>query len=280
MRTGSAPAGGPSRRIERDAGRAPDHRRPGGRHRARGRGRRIAGDRPRAPRTRSSRSWRRCTREGTSSRRSPRSAARSSSATAPARAGGGRPDRRVPERQAADPDLFASASPSRPGTRWRTCEFAYVHDFGNRRGVHRHAARQGAELNGEPLDPEPAASSEARGRRPRVGAAGVDRARSRSSSRARSTGSASIGSDRALALLRRRRLASTAWRPTDTCRSVDAAAAQLIAREAGAFVSVLGYGGVEAPLDLDARYRVVAARTPERLETLVSGADRPRRPSA
>ena len=53
-----------------------------------------------------------------------------------------------------------------------------------------------------------------------------------------------------------------------TCRSVDAAAAQLIAREAGAFVSVLGYGGVEAPLDLDARYRMVAARTPEGLDTL------------
>jgi myo-inositol-1(or 4)-monophosphatase len=54
----------------------------------------------------------------------------------------------------------------------------------------------------------------------------------------------------------------------NTCRSVDAAAAQLIAREAGAFVSVLGYGGVEAPLDLDARYRVIAARTPEGLDTL------------
>jgi myo-inositol-1(or 4)-monophosphatase len=54
----------------------------------------------------------------------------------------------------------------------------------------------------------------------------------------------------------------------NTCRSVDAAAAQLIAREAGAFVSVLGHGGVEAPLDLDARYRIVAARTPEHLDTL------------
>jgi myo-inositol-1(or 4)-monophosphatase len=53
------------------------------------------------------------------------------------------------------------------------------------------------------------------------------------------------------------------------CRSVDAAAGQLIAREAGAFVSVLGHGGIEAPLDLDARFRVVAARTPENLETLV-----------
>ena len=67
--------------------------------------------------------------------------------------------------------------------------------------------------------------------------------------------------DRAVALLRGGRAGSTAWSTANTCRSVDAAAAQLIAREAGAFVSVLGYGGVEAPLDLDARYRLVAART-------------------
>ena len=56
---------------------------------------------------------------------------------------------------------------------------------------------------------------------------------------------------------------------TNICRSVDAAAGQLIAREAGAFVSVLGHGGIEAPLDLDVRFRLAAARTPEGLETLV-----------
>ena len=56
---------------------------------------------------------------------------------------------------------------------------------------------------------------------------------------------------------------------TDVCRSVDAAAGQLIAREAGAFVDFLKHGGIEAPLDLDARYRLVAARSPEHLETLV-----------
>jgi myo-inositol-1(or 4)-monophosphatase len=54
----------------------------------------------------------------------------------------------------------------------------------------------------------------------------------------------------------------------NVCRSVDAAAAQLVVREAGGFMSVLGYGGVEAPLDLDARYRIVAARTPEGLDLL------------
>ena len=55
----------------------------------------------------------------------------------------------------------------------------------------------------------------------------------------------------------------------DVCRSVDAAAGQLIAREAGAYVDFLKRGGIEAPLDLDARYRMVAARSPEHLETLV-----------
>jgi myo-inositol-1(or 4)-monophosphatase len=54
----------------------------------------------------------------------------------------------------------------------------------------------------------------------------------------------------------------------NVCRSVDAAAGQLLVREAGGFVSFLGYGGVEAPLDLDARYRLVAGRTPEALDLL------------
>ncbi len=55
----------------------------------------------------------------------------------------------------------------------------------------------------------------------------------------------------------------------NVCRSFDVAAAQLIAREAGAFVSVLGHGGIEAPLDMETRFRFAAARTPESLETLV-----------
>ena len=51
------------------------------------------------------------------------------------------------------------------------------------------------------------------------------------------------------------------------CRSVDAAAAQLIAREAGAAVEFSGCDG-EASLDLDARYHVTAALDPEMLEAL------------
>jgi myo-inositol-1(or 4)-monophosphatase len=54
----------------------------------------------------------------------------------------------------------------------------------------------------------------------------------------------------------------------NVCRSVDAAAGQLLVREAEGFVSFLGHGGVEAPLDLDARYRLVAGRTPEVLDLL------------
>jgi myo-inositol-1(or 4)-monophosphatase len=48
------------------------------------------------------------------------------------------------------------------------------------------------------------------------------------------------------------------------CRSVDAAAGQLIAREAGAQVAFAG-GGLDVPLDLDARYQVAAALDDELL---------------
>jgi myo-inositol-1(or 4)-monophosphatase len=52
------------------------------------------------------------------------------------------------------------------------------------------------------------------------------------------------------------------------CRSVDAAAAQLIAHEAGALVEFPGFGPGEAPLDLDARYHLTAALDEEMLATL------------
>jgi myo-inositol-1(or 4)-monophosphatase len=54
------------------------------------------------------------------------------------------------------------------------------------------------------------------------------------------------------------------------CRSVDAAAAQLLVRAAG---GVIDFGGLDlsaAPLGLDARYTVAAARRPERLATIVA----------
>ena len=52
------------------------------------------------------------------------------------------------------------------------------------------------------------------------------------------------------------------------CRSVDAAAAQLVAREAGAEVA-FGGAGLDVSLDLEARYHVAAALDPELLATVL-----------
>jgi myo-inositol-1(or 4)-monophosphatase len=50
------------------------------------------------------------------------------------------------------------------------------------------------------------------------------------------------------------------------CRAVDAAAAQLIVREAGGLVSFIAYDDpLAAPLDLEPHSPVIAARTPEGL---------------
>ena len=57
-----------------------------------------------------------------------------------------------------------------------------------------------------------------------------------------------------------------------TCRSVDAAAAQLVVREAGGLVSFPDAGDLAAPLDLDMRSRVLAAPTPELLEAAAAAA--------
>jgi myo-inositol-1(or 4)-monophosphatase len=55
-----------------------------------------------------------------------------------------------------------------------------------------------------------------------------------------------------------------------SCRSVDAAAAQLIVREAGGFVA-FGEGELsEAPLDLESRYPIAAANSEEGLATVRS----------
>lgn len=60
---------------------------------------------------------------------------------------------------------------------------------------------------------------------------------------------------------------------TRNCRSVDAAAAQLIAREAGARVEFAGLELSEAALDLSARYDVAAARTQDDLRALREAQD-------
>ena len=54
------------------------------------------------------------------------------------------------------------------------------------------------------------------------------------------------------------------------CRSVDAAAAQLIAREAGAAIAFGDLALEEAPLDLAVRYPMAAANSPEALQTVLA----------
>jgi myo-inositol-1(or 4)-monophosphatase len=55
------------------------------------------------------------------------------------------------------------------------------------------------------------------------------------------------------------------------CRAVDAAAAQLIVRESGGHVAFIAYDDpLAAPLDLEPRSPVIAARTPEGLEAVAS----------
>lgn len=57
------------------------------------------------------------------------------------------------------------------------------------------------------------------------------------------------------------------------CRSVDAAAAQLIVREAGGCVEFVGYELAEATLDLDARFACAAAMDPDHLQTVRAAQD-------
>ena len=57
---------------------------------------------------------------------------------------------------------------------------------------------------------------------------------------------------------------------TRPCRSVDIAAAQLIAREAGAEVRIGGFELAAAPLSLDARYQVVCALDAAQLDPLLA----------
>jgi myo-inositol-1(or 4)-monophosphatase len=58
------------------------------------------------------------------------------------------------------------------------------------------------------------------------------------------------------------------------CRSVDAAAAQLLVTEAGGAVEFAGFGLGEADLGLDARYAVMAARNEELLGSVRSAQER------
>jgi myo-inositol-1(or 4)-monophosphatase len=145
-------------------------------------------------------------------------------------------------------------------------EFGYVRDFGT--GEEFTATRaQGAELNGEPLDPEATGAQ--------LEVVGFEAARPEWVAPVAAQLEGKIYRMRMIGTIAVSLCYVAAGRfdgmvTTGPCRSVDAAAGQLIAREAGAFVDFLKHGGIEAPLDLDARYRMVAARAPEHLETLVT----------
>jgi myo-inositol-1(or 4)-monophosphatase len=152
-----------------------------------------------------------------------------------------------------------------PGPTMEDVEFGFVYDFGT---GEEYVARlgEGATINGDPLDAEnPGRGLEIVGfesARPEWIAPVAARLEGRVY-RLRIVGSIALS----LCYLAATRL--DGMLTANTCRSVDAAAAQLVAREGGAFVSVLGHGGLEAPLDLETRFRIAAARTPEGLETLV-----------
>jgi myo-inositol-1(or 4)-monophosphatase len=152
-----------------------------------------------------------------------------------------------------------------PGPTMEDVEFGFVHDFGT---GEEYVARlaEGATVNGEPLDAEnPGSGLEVVGfesAKPEWIAPVAARLEGKVF-RLRILGSIALS----LCYLAAARF--DGMLTANTCRSVDAAAAQLIAREGGAFVSVLGHGGLEAPLDLGQRFRIAAARTPEALETLV-----------
>jgi myo-inositol-1(or 4)-monophosphatase len=141
--------------------------------------------------------------------------------------------------------------------------FGFVHDFGA--GEEFTAVRgEGARLDGcriEPPEPAPLEVVGLESADPRwvVGAAEALQGRAY---RIRVLGSIAI----TLGYVACGRFdAMLSARP---CRSVDAAAAQLIAREAGAEVEFVGWELAAAGLDLETRYPVIAARTPEQLEVV------------
>ena len=136
-------------------------------------------------------------------------------------------------------------------------EFGFVHDFGADEEF--LAARgEGASLGGAPVRVARRRRRQARGGRPRVGRAGVGRCRRCAALRGKAYRLRVVGSIAITAayVAAGRFDAMLSLRP---CRSVDAAAAQLIVREAGGAVAFGELGLAEAPLDLDARYPIAAA---------------------
>jgi myo-inositol-1(or 4)-monophosphatase len=145
-------------------------------------------------------------------------------------------------------------------------EFAYVYDFGASEEF--VAARgEGARLNGAALSAEgPGHGIEVVGlesAEPGWLAPAIEVLRGKAF-RVRSVGAIAI----TLAYVASARF--DGMLTARACRSVDAAGGQLIAREAGALVEFEGLELAEAPLGLDARYRVAAGLDREGLELMLA----------
>lgn len=153
--------------------------------------------------------------------------------------------------------------------------FAYVYDFATNEEWVAHRGR-GAKLDGRPLSPERLNEIVTRAAASYTGGLGIVGFESAEPQLMQGAVDFLVG--RAYLLRVIGSIAITlcyvgaarmdAMLTSGTCRSVDAAAGQLIARECGALVAFEGLDLSEARLGLDARYRVVAARTKEALEVV------------
>jgi myo-inositol-1(or 4)-monophosphatase len=140
--------------------------------------------------------------------------------------------------------------------------FGYVYEFGA--GEEFIATRDGAELDGEPIQAPPGD--------------GLELVALEASKPERVVKAAEVLQDRAYRLRSPGSIAVDlcyvacgrfdGMMTTRGCRSVDAAAGQLIARVAGATLDFGDAALDEAPLDLSARYDLAAARTPSDLAVL------------
>jgi myo-inositol-1(or 4)-monophosphatase len=163
---------------------------------------------------------------------------------------------------------FAVAS----GPTMADVEFGYVYDFGaGEEFVARRGA--GAVLGGEPLTARQSDGLEVVGleaAKPELTLPFVEAIQG-SVYRLRGIGSIAI----TVAYVAAGRLdGMVSLRP---CRSVDAAAAQLIAREAGALLAFGDLGLEQAELGIEARYQIAAAATEDGLQTLLSAQAKGRR---
>jgi len=148
--------------------------------------------------------------------------------------------------------------------------FGFVHDFGS--GEEWWARRgEGAHLDGERLDPE---LPERRSRDGKLELLGIESADPRWVAAAIDGLQASAHRLRAMGTIACTLCQVAAARfdgmvTLSRCRGVDAAAGQLIVREAGGVVAFTAYGDpLAAPLDTEPRSPLIAARSPEALAEL------------